>query len=166
MGVICYVLLAGYPPFYDEDQKKLFRKIKDGKYHFHHDYWCNTSPDAIDMIKRMLCVSQQDRWFYDFIILLLYDEWMNEMLVVWLPAYLRAVKCCNLTSLTLFDTRMLIQLYTTLHFTGEHCTTLHSNTLHYTILHYTTLHYTTLLIYSHLFLTVSHLHKDGLPDDS
>ena len=61
MGVICYVLLAGYPPFYDEDQKKLFRKIKDGKYHFHHDYWCNTSPDAIDMIKKMLCVSQQDR---------------------------------------------------------------------------------------------------------
>ena len=61
MGVICYVLLAGYPPFYDEDQKKLFRKIKDGKYHFHQDYWCNISPDAIDMIKRMLCVSQQDR---------------------------------------------------------------------------------------------------------
>jgi serine/threonine protein kinase len=35
MGVICYVLLAGYPPFYDEDQKKLFKKIKEGKYHFH-----------------------------------------------------------------------------------------------------------------------------------
>ena len=31
MGVICYVLLAGYPPFYDEDQKKLFRKIKEGR---------------------------------------------------------------------------------------------------------------------------------------
>jgi serine/threonine protein kinase len=39
MGVICYVLLAGYPPFYDEDQKKLFKKIKEGKYHFHQvDY--------------------------------------------------------------------------------------------------------------------------------
>ena len=79
MGVICYVLLAGYPPFYDDDQvrllaclemplvvpryftsrhtnpllpltrylqiapphgplmvqRKLFRKIKEGKYHFH-----------------------------------------------------------------------------------------------------------------------------------
>lgn len=30
-GVICYVLLAGYPPFYDENQKKLFKKIKDGR---------------------------------------------------------------------------------------------------------------------------------------
>jgi hypothetical protein len=32
MGVICYVLLAGYPPFYDEDQKRLFKKIKEGRY--------------------------------------------------------------------------------------------------------------------------------------
>jgi serine/threonine protein kinase len=31
MGVICYVLLAGYPPFYDEDQKRLFKKIKEGR---------------------------------------------------------------------------------------------------------------------------------------
>lgn len=29
MGVITYVLLAGYPPFYDDDQKKLFKKIKE-----------------------------------------------------------------------------------------------------------------------------------------
>ncbi len=62
MGVICYVLLAGYPPFYDEDQKKLFRKIKEGRYHFHEDYWCNTSPEAIDMIQCMLCVDQKKRW--------------------------------------------------------------------------------------------------------
>ena len=61
MGVICYVLLAGYPPFYDEDQKKLFKKIKEGKYHFHQDYWGGTSPDAMDMIRKMLCVSQADR---------------------------------------------------------------------------------------------------------
>jgi serine/threonine protein kinase len=62
MGVICYVLLAGYPPFYDEDQKKLFRKIKEGKYHFHQDYWASTSPDAMDMIRKMLCVNQRERW--------------------------------------------------------------------------------------------------------
>lgn len=62
MGVICYVLLAGYPPFYDEDQKKLFRKIKEGKYYFHEDYWSHVSPEAIDLIRRMLCVSQKERW--------------------------------------------------------------------------------------------------------
>lgn len=62
MGVICYVLLAGYPPFYDEDQKRLFKKIKEGRYHFHEDYWSNTSPEAINMIQMMLCVDQSKRW--------------------------------------------------------------------------------------------------------
>lgn len=62
MGVICYVLLAGYPPFYDEDQKKLFKKIKEGRYYFHDEYWSATSPEAIDMIKQMLCVDQSKRW--------------------------------------------------------------------------------------------------------
>jgi serine/threonine protein kinase len=62
MGVICYVLLAGYPPFYDEDQKRLFKKIKEGRYHFHEDYWGNTSPEAIHMIQQMLCVDQSKRW--------------------------------------------------------------------------------------------------------
>lgn len=62
MGVICYVLLAGYPPFYDEDQKRLFKKIKEGRYHFHEDYWSNTSPEAIDLIQNMLCVDQEKRW--------------------------------------------------------------------------------------------------------
>lgn len=65
MGVICYVLLAGYPPFYDEDQKRLFKKIKEGRYHFHEDYWSNTSPEAIDMIRQMLCVDQSKRWSAD-----------------------------------------------------------------------------------------------------
>eukprot|EP01041_Mallomonas_annulata_P001467 gene1467-2818_t len=62
MGVICYVLLAGYPPFYDEDQKKLFKKIKEGRYYFHEDYWGNVSEEAMDLIRKMLCVSQKDRW--------------------------------------------------------------------------------------------------------
>lgn len=62
LGVICYVLLAGYPPFYDEDQKRLFKKIKEGRYHFHEDYWCNTSPEAIDLIRNMLTVDQKKRW--------------------------------------------------------------------------------------------------------
>lgn len=62
MGVIIYVLLAGYPPFYDEDQKKLFKKIKEGKYYFHDDYWSAVSPEAMDLIRKMLCVKQSERW--------------------------------------------------------------------------------------------------------
>lgn len=62
MGVICYVLLAGYPPFYDEDQRKLFKKIKDGRYYFHDEYWGHVSSDAMDLIRKMLCVNQKQRW--------------------------------------------------------------------------------------------------------
>jgi serine/threonine protein kinase len=62
LGVICYVLLCGYPPFYDEHQKQMFAKIKKGKYDFDEKYWSNTSPEAIDMIQQMLCVDQSKRW--------------------------------------------------------------------------------------------------------
>lgn len=62
VGVICYVLMVGYPPFYDEDQRKLFKKIKEGRYHFHEDYWKDISLDAQDLIKKMLTVKQTDRW--------------------------------------------------------------------------------------------------------
>lgn len=62
LGVICYVLLAGYPPFYDEDQKKLFKKIKEGRFYFHDEYWSSVSKEAVDMIKKMICVNQKNRW--------------------------------------------------------------------------------------------------------
>ena len=31
-GVILYILLVGYPPFWDEDQKRLYAQIKMGRY--------------------------------------------------------------------------------------------------------------------------------------
>jgi len=62
MGVVCYVLLAGYPPFYDDDTKKLYRKIRSGNYQFHPEHWDLISEDAKDFIKRMLTVDQKKRW--------------------------------------------------------------------------------------------------------
>ena len=62
LGVITYVLLAGYPPFYDDDTRKLFRKIKEARYYFDEDYWSSISPEAIDMIKKMICLDQKERW--------------------------------------------------------------------------------------------------------
>lgn len=32
LGVILYILLVGYPPFWDEDQHKLYQQIKAGAY--------------------------------------------------------------------------------------------------------------------------------------
>ena len=36
-GVILYILLAGYPPFWDDDQSKMFEQIKRGKYSVSHN---------------------------------------------------------------------------------------------------------------------------------
>lgn len=44
-GVILYILLVGYPPFWDEDQHKLYQQIKAGAYdvsthtHTHGNPW-------------------------------------------------------------------------------------------------------------------------------
>lgn len=32
VGVILYILLVGYPPFWDEDQHKLYAQIKAGAF--------------------------------------------------------------------------------------------------------------------------------------
>ncbi len=32
VGVVLYILLVGYPPFWDDDQAKMFEQIKKGKY--------------------------------------------------------------------------------------------------------------------------------------
>lgn len=46
IGVIIYILLGGYPPFMDENQTRLFRKIKAGNFKFHEEYWRHVSADA------------------------------------------------------------------------------------------------------------------------
>jgi calcium/calmodulin-dependent protein kinase I len=62
IGVITYILVCGYPPFYDDDQKKLFKRIKTAKYEFHSQHWDNKSDDVKDLITCMLCKNQKTRW--------------------------------------------------------------------------------------------------------
>ncbi|CAN0412134.1 unnamed protein product, partial [Hapterophycus canaliculatus] len=46
IGVIIYIILAGYPPFHDEDQNRLYRKIKAGHFRFDPEYWNDVSSEA------------------------------------------------------------------------------------------------------------------------
>jgi calcium/calmodulin-dependent protein kinase I len=49
LGVIVYILLGGYPPFIEQNQRDLFRKIRKGQYEFHEGSWTQCgfkSPDA------------------------------------------------------------------------------------------------------------------------
>ena len=64
-GVILYILLGGYPPFHDENQTKLFKKIKNADYVFHTEYWGEISEDAKDLIRRLLTVDMHQRLTVD-----------------------------------------------------------------------------------------------------
>jgi len=61
VGVILYILLGGYPPFIEENQKQLFRKIKAGSYEFHKEYWCDVSSEAKNLISSLLTVNPDKR---------------------------------------------------------------------------------------------------------
>ncbi|CAM9234655.1 unnamed protein product [Ectocarpus fasciculatus] len=61
VGVTIYVLLAGKPPFYDRDQKKMFRAIKSGNYNFDDEFWQEVSDDAKDLITKLLTVDPTRR---------------------------------------------------------------------------------------------------------
>mmetsp|Transcript_9439 Transcript_9439/g.7206 ORF Transcript_9439/g.7206 Transcript_9439/m.7206 type:complete len:84 (-) Transcript_9439:845-1096(-) len=54
IGVITYVLLAGYPPFNSDNDAKLFKSIQLCDYEFHDDVWENISDNAIKFIQKLL----------------------------------------------------------------------------------------------------------------
>ncbi|NXM84735.1 KCC1G kinase, partial [Oenanthe oenanthe] len=54
IGVITYILLCGYPPFYEETESKLFEKIKEGYYEFESPFWDDISESAKDFIRHLL----------------------------------------------------------------------------------------------------------------
>ncbi|MGH0169250.1 UNVERIFIED_CONTAM: hypothetical protein FKN15_069685 [Acipenser sinensis] len=43
VGVIAYILLCGYPPFYDENDMELYRQIVKAEYEFDSPYWDDIS---------------------------------------------------------------------------------------------------------------------------
>uniref|UniRef100_A0A674BNG5 calcium/calmodulin-dependent protein kinase n=1 Tax=Salmo trutta TaxID=8032 RepID=A0A674BNG5_SALTR len=60
-GVILYILLVGYPPFWDEDQHRLYQQIKAGAYDFPSPEWDTVTPDAKDLINKMLTINPGKR---------------------------------------------------------------------------------------------------------
>lgn len=61
LGVIIYIILGGYPPFIEQNQRELFRKIRKGQYEFHKEYWGSVSADAKDLISSLLTVQPSKR---------------------------------------------------------------------------------------------------------
>ena len=61
LGVILYVMLCGFPPFYAEDNNELFDYIKNAKYEFASPYWDHVSEEAKDLIQKLLVVEPSKR---------------------------------------------------------------------------------------------------------
>nr|QHR97346.1 calcium/calmodulin-dependent protein kinase type II subunit alpha isoform C3 [Nilaparvata lugens] len=60
-GVILYILLVGYPPFWDEDQHRLYAQIKAGAYDYPSPEWDTVTPEAKNLINQMLTVNPSKR---------------------------------------------------------------------------------------------------------
>eukprot|EP01097_Dermamoeba_algensis_P006623 TRINITY_DN412_c0_g1_i12.p1 TRINITY_DN412_c0_g1~~TRINITY_DN412_c0_g1_i12.p1 ORF type:complete len:103 (-),score=29.83 TRINITY_DN412_c0_g1_i12:276-584(-) len=62
LGVIIYILLCGFPPFYADTPPELFKKIMDVKYDFDDPAWDNVSEAAKNVIRNLLVKDPQKRW--------------------------------------------------------------------------------------------------------
>lgn len=60
LGVLVFEMLAGYPPFYDDNPLGIYQKIMDGYYEFPP----HVEPKARDLIKSFLCADRSIRLGY------------------------------------------------------------------------------------------------------
>ena len=61
-GVILYILLCGFPPFYHESTAALYKQIKKGEFDFPAPYWSNISESAKDLVRKLLTVDPAKRY--------------------------------------------------------------------------------------------------------
>jgi calcium/calmodulin-dependent protein kinase I len=76
MGVVAFVLLGGYPPFYEESRDELYARIRNGEYEFHEEYWGRISDEAKTFVAKLLVVDPRLR--YSASSALHVDRWMRE----------------------------------------------------------------------------------------
>jgi serine/threonine protein kinase len=53
-GVVMYILLCGYEPFYGENEKQLIQENKTGNVEYPKDDWKDISIEGRDLVERML----------------------------------------------------------------------------------------------------------------
>lgn len=62
VGVIMYVILCGYPPFYGETEKDAVASVRRGSFSFPAKHWRNVSADAQHLIRHLLKMNPHDRY--------------------------------------------------------------------------------------------------------
>jgi len=61
IGVILYILLCGFPPFYHENAEAIFALIQAGKFSFPEPYWTKVSPSAKELVSLLLKLDAKER---------------------------------------------------------------------------------------------------------
>jgi len=54
VGVVLYILLCGFPPFYAEEEEKLLQIVRRGHFEFSSPYWDGVSPEAKALVRQCL----------------------------------------------------------------------------------------------------------------
>jgi len=62
LGVIMFVLLCGYPPFYGESDADVLARVRKGDFTFNPVDWKNVSEDAKNLIKSLLKMNPKERY--------------------------------------------------------------------------------------------------------
>merc|ERR1719414_1631977 len=62
IGVIMYVMLCGYPPFFGETDADVLAKVRLGNFTFNAADWKSISEDAKILIRNLLKMNPRDRY--------------------------------------------------------------------------------------------------------
>ncbi|CAA0809432.1 Phosphoenolpyruvate carboxylase kinase 1 [Striga hermonthica] len=74
-GVILYIMLSGIPPFYGESARDIFEAVLRANLRFPRAVFGSISPDAKDLLRRMLCKDVSRRFSADQV---LRHPWMTS----------------------------------------------------------------------------------------
>lgn len=80
IGVILYIMLCGYPPFYSEIPnqpitQRMKKRIMSGDFDFPENEWRHTTDAAKDVVRKLLCVEPSERITIDQ---LLRHRWLES----------------------------------------------------------------------------------------
>lgn len=61
LGVVMYTLLGGYPPFFGENNKQIFKKVMEAKLVFDSQVWTRVSKQGKDLITKLIVKEPEKR---------------------------------------------------------------------------------------------------------